>query len=240
VLAKGFGSVIMSVIPPNGELLTWNTTLQDEHTSRNGYMKEETNECGIGTYPIIPSVKGGKMPFSDFNVAHAQYGASFLTMIINNAQEQGLAYTNYFEPINEGALQVLQFSVTPTPLGVLMSIFGSLAGSTRLLLSTQTSTVANTDIIGVAAISKDSSSDISSINVILTNRNASTSYSQMILIDGQTVATTASVTVLNATGFTTGSFFISETFSVPILSGWITVPIPPFSITTFSVVCLSC
>ena len=175
----------------------------------------------------------------DFNVAHAQYGASFLTMIINNAQEQGLAYTNYFEPINEGALQVLQFSVTPTPLGVLMSIFGSLAGSTRLLLSTQTSTVINTDIIGVAAISKDSS-DISSINVILTNRNASTSYSQMILIDGQTVATTASVTVLNATGFTTGSFFISETFSVPILSGWITVPIPPFSITTFSVVCLSC
>ena len=49
MLAKGFGSVIMSVIPPNGELLTWNTTLQDEHTSRNGYMKEILVDTSFST-----------------------------------------------------------------------------------------------------------------------------------------------------------------------------------------------
>ena len=49
VLAKGFGSVNMSVIPPNGELLTWNTTLQDEHTSRNGFMKEILVDTSFST-----------------------------------------------------------------------------------------------------------------------------------------------------------------------------------------------
>jgi hypothetical protein len=175
----------------------------------------------------------------NFNCAHALYGASFLTMIINNALSQGIGYTNYFEPINEGAIQVLQFSASPTPLGFIMPRFGALAGSTRLLLS-QNDNPSDNDIIGVASVSRDASDSSSTISIILTNRNASTGFTQMVLVDGQRVATTASVRLLNANGFSTNSYFTDETFSVPINEGWMSISMPPFSIATVTMSCISC
>jgi alpha-N-arabinofuranosidase len=40
----------------------------------------------------------------EFNVAHGMYGASFLGGVIRNAKRLGVVFTNYFEPVNEGAI----------------------------------------------------------------------------------------------------------------------------------------
>lgn len=193
------------------------------------HVQVSIDEWGLGPPWVV----------TEFNCAHALYGASFLSMILNNAITQGVGYTNYFEPINEGAINVLQFSAIPTPLGVIMQAFGSLSGSTRLLLS-QSGDSSDNDVIGVASFSKDSS-DVTTFSVILSNRNASTGFTQMVLFDGQRVDSIATVRLLNATGFSSGSFFIDQTFSVPVsFEGWASIQLPPFSIATVSVNCISC
>ena len=171
----------------------------------------------------------------DFNTAHALFGASFLTVVISTAHMYGVEFTNYFEPINEGALQVLQFSVTPTPLGIVMPLFANLAGATRVAVE-QLTPGGDDDVVGVAGIAG------STLTVILTNRNAEAGFTQWLHIDGQTVASVCSVTLLAASGgVTTNSTFSPSVFSATVSAdGWAAIPLPPYSIASISVECPSC
>ena len=71
-----------------------------------------------------------------FNVAHGMYGASLLSSIIKLATRGLVKYSNYFEPINEGAIQVEQFTATLTPLGEVMQLYAAYAaGGNRVAIT---------------------------------------------------------------------------------------------------------
>ena len=176
-----------------------------------------------------------------FGVAHAMFGASFLTMASTNAVALGLAFTNYFEPVNEGAIEVLQFSAQPTPLGVVMPVFASLAGATRLAVSQDPG--GDDDVVAVAAVAASAARPGGkAIAVVLTNRNATAAFTQWLRFDGVAVAPTATVATLAASGgFGPGSFFSPSTGAVAVsASGWAAILLPPFSVASVQVECLSC
>lgn len=194
------------------------------------HVRISIDEWGLGPPWVV----------EDFNTAHALFGASFLTMSVNAAEAYGLAFTNLFEPVNEGALQVLQFDVSATPLGAAMPLFAALAGATRLAVE-QPTPGGDDDVAAVAAVATGPAAD-ALITLILSNRNATSGFTQWVLFDGETVAPTATVTLLAATGgFSSGSVFASSTFTISVSDeGWAAVPLPAFSIASIAVACLSC
>lgn len=194
--------------------------------------------AGNGAHVRISVDEWGLCPpwtVEDFNVAHAIFGSSFLTVALSTAVEFGIAYTNYFEPINEGALQVLQFSVAPTPLGFVMPLYGALAGATRVAVE-QLTPGGDDDVVGVAGVLGGS------LTVVLTNRNAEVGFTQWVHFDGQAVATTCSVTLLTAVGgVSAGSEFASSVLAVAVSpDGWAAIPLPAFSVASVAVECSSC
>ncbi len=195
--------------------------------------------AGTGSHVAISVDEWGLGPpwvVADFNCAHALFGASFLTMIVNNAAAFGVAFTNNFEPINEGAIQVLQFTAQPTPLGVVMPLFSALAGGARFAVS-QPAAAGDPDVIGAAVLGTDGAT----ITVVLTNRNATDGVTQLVQFYGVSVAPTASVDLLTASGFSTNSSFSRSTFAVAVSAdGWAAVPLPAFSVASVAVTCLSC
>ncbi len=160
-------------------------------------------------------------------------------MALNSAQANGVQFTNYFEPINEGAIQVLQFSSTPTPLGEVMPLFGALAGATRLGVAEEGGG-GDDDVAAVAAVAGGAPAN-ALFTLLLTNRNATGGFTQMVRFDGAAVAAVASVELLAATGgFSVGSFFTHTAFPVAVDGGWAAVPLPPFSVARVTVACASC
>ena len=173
--------------------------------------------AGTGSHVSISVDEWGLGPpwvVENFNCAHALYGASFLSMIINEAAAYGVSFTNNFEPINEGAIEVLQFTAQPTPLGAVMPAFSALAGATRLAVSQQPAAAGDPDVIGVAALGANGAA----ITVVLTNRNATDGVTQFVRFYGVGVAPSATVELLTATGFSTNSTFAPSTFSVAVVS----------------------
>ena len=69
---------------------------------------------------------------SQFGAAHAMYAATTLTTIANHAHSLQLASTNYFEPINEGVIDVQAWNATLTPMGQVMRLYARHQGQ-RLL-----------------------------------------------------------------------------------------------------------
>ena len=193
------------------------------------HVRISIDEWGLGPPWLVQS----------FNTAHALFGASFLSMVINNAAEFGVSYTNNFEPINEGAIEVLEFTAQPTPLGIVMPRFAALAGATRFAVAPASLTAVaggDPDVIGVAGLTAGKV-----ITLILTNRNATAGFSQSVQFYGAAVAPMATVDLLAATGFSTNSSFVPSTFSVAVTAdGWATIELPAFSVASVSVACLSC
>jgi hypothetical protein len=58
------------------------------------------DEWGLGPPWTVPR----------FHTAHALFGASFFGAVVRNAAALRIAFTNYFEPINEGAITVFPFA----------------------------------------------------------------------------------------------------------------------------------
>jgi alpha-N-arabinofuranosidase len=193
------------------------------------HVRISLDEWGLGPPWMVQS----------FNTAHALFGASFLTMALNAAEANGVQFTNYFEPINEGAIQVLQFSSTPTPLGVVMPLFGALAGATRLA-AVDSAAGGDDDVVAVAAAA--GAPGAATLTLLLTNRNATAGYTQYVRFDGQAVAATANVELLQAiNGSSAGSFFTSSAAPVPVnADGWAAVALPPYSVARVTVLCFSC
>ena len=192
------------------------------------HVRISIDEWGLGAPWVV----------ENFNTAHAIYGASFLTMLLNNALQYGVSFSNYFEPINEGAVQVRQFTSVATPLGVVLPLFGALAGSARLVV-TQASVGIDDDVIGVAALA--SSGGRKTITLVLTNLNAGCDWTQRVQFAGAQVSSSAVVRLLTADGYTTNSTFALSSFTVTVSEGgWADVPLPRFSVASVAVSCISC
>ena len=59
-----------------------------------------------------------------FGVVHGINAAGFLAAAAREAQATNLLYSNYFEPVNEGAIAVRPFSSSLTSVGQVMRLFG--------------------------------------------------------------------------------------------------------------------
>jgi hypothetical protein len=118
--------------------------------------------------------------------------------------------TNYFEPVNEGAITVSQFSVEKTPLGVVMPLFAAYAGASRLTISDGT----DDDVAVVAALQSNN------VLVTLSNRNSSTSFEQPVVVStvsGLSCESSANLTTLTPTDLSYWSAFAAANSSVPVL-----------------------
>merc|ERR1712039_130905 len=70
-----------------------------------------------------------------FGVPHAIYAASFLSAVTQSASSANLRHTNYFEPINEGAISVKPFRTSLTPVGQVMELYAQHQKGTRIVTS---------------------------------------------------------------------------------------------------------
>lgn len=69
----------------------------DSMTNPNNHtLALSADEWGLGPPWVV----------SEFSVAHGMYAAGFLGTVTRAASSLGLNFTNYFEPVNEGAVQV--------------------------------------------------------------------------------------------------------------------------------------
>ena len=56
------------------------------------------------------------------------YAAGFLGAITRVSVPANLQFTNYFEPVNEGAIAVHPFNATLTPVGQVMALYAEQQG----------------------------------------------------------------------------------------------------------------
>ena len=156
------------------------------------------------------------------------YGASLLSLIVRSAASMGLAYSNYFEPVNEGAIVVGQFSVALTPLGLIMPLFSRHGGGRRL----EAAPLLDRPYILPTATLHSSSEGASFVLLTLINRNATQAFVQPLSLLGLgEAAAAASTQTFAATGPTADSNFTVSQGTVPISSaGGLAVPCPAYSV----------
>ena len=82
---------------------------------------------------------------------------------------------------------------------------------------------------------------VTALAVVLSNRSATAAFTQWLRFDGAAVAPTATVALLQGSGFGPGSVFAPSSAAVAVSAdGWAAVELPPFSVATVTAECLSC
>ena len=165
-----------------------------------------------------------------FNTAHALYGATLLSLVIGNAAAQGIAFSNYFEPVNEGAIAVGQFSSSVTPLGQVFPLFSLHAGGARVSNATAAACT-GCDVMYTATWHVPPSGG-GHLQLTLVNRNAVAALVQPVFLLGAAVA---EAVTLAATGPTLNSTFVPSSASLPLQGSRVLVPVPPYSIVSVKI-----
>ena len=141
----------------------------------------------------------------------------------------GLAYSNYFEPVNEGAIVVGQFSVALTPLGLVMPLFAQHGAGWRL----EAAPLLEQPYILPTATLHGEGGGASFVLLTLVNRNATQAFVQPLSLLGLGAAPPAAASTLTyaATGATADSTFTVSQGTVPIAgAGALAVPCPAYSV----------
>ncbi len=148
---------------------------------------------------------------------------------MRSAASMGLAYSNYFEPVNEGAIVVGQFSVALTPLGLIMPLFSQHGAGRRVEASPL---LARPFILPTATL-HGSSKGGAFVLLTLINRNATQAFVQPLSLLGLPAAlpAAASTQTYAATGPTADSNFTVSQGTVPISgAGGLAVACPAYSV----------
>ena len=92
-------------------------------------QRRKTLDVNGGAHILISADEWGMgAPWNvrgNFSVAHAVYAAAFLSVCTNNIGTAGLAFLNYFEPVNEGAIYVGAFGTSAlTTVGETLQVRG--------------------------------------------------------------------------------------------------------------------
>jgi alpha-L-arabinofuranosidase len=162
----------------------------------------------------------------EFGVAHGMYAAGFLGAITRGARANDLQMSNYFEPVNEGAVQVLPFGSLLTPVGLVMQLFSKHTGGG--LLEVRCTGAPTDDLDNTATVSADGKTLV----VTVANLNAVGwgAYDVAVQLDGWAHSLPGSVVTLEATGYGRSDMFHSLNMSAPVDGGVATLHVPPFSV----------
>lgn len=153
-----------------------------------------------------------------FSVAHAVYGASFLSAAAGRyASSFNIVAANYFEPINEGAIIVSPFSSELTPIGQVMHLYGRHA---KELLSATQYPIPGDVGHNLEVLVTSNTADHVLARVTVLNRNATAAIAMDILLSGVGVVpgTGAVCTFLVSSGFGKASTFSTRKSVVPLRS----------------------
>ena len=161
-----------------------------------------------------------------FSVTHGMYAASFLGSVTRGAQAQNLQMTNYFEPINEGAVVVSPFSSNLTPVGQVMKLFSAHTSGTLVALpaaafSGDLDTVATLDANG-----RGLTITISHLNAV-----GWRTYNLDLTLENWHGSVTGATTTLKAQGWAADSLFDVVNGTVALSDdGVMKLVVPPFSV----------
>lgn len=172
---------------------------------------------------------------TNFNVGHAMHAASVLSAAANVAATVKLAGTNYFEPINEGAIVVDQFVAGTTPVGVVLPLFARYGGMARIPVANST----NGSDLAILAASDPATGDVL---LTLSNRNCRLAFAQPVAVTlpstTSSCTTPAAVTLLTPTDLSLWATFtvLESNISVaPNCTATVTVPAYGIAQVRFSV-----
>jgi hypothetical protein len=116
-----------------------------------------------------------------FNAAHGLFGASLFSALLTTFEATRVTFSNYFEPINEGALQVGPFDVAVTPLGAVFPLYAGYAGA---LMVSAGPWAGGDDVIVVAGLQGGVAGAAGTLLLTLVNRNATSAVSQPLSLVG--------------------------------------------------------
>ena len=172
---------------------------------------------------------------SNFSVVHGVYAAAFLGSVTRVASELNVAFTNYFEPINEGAIFVGPFGSQLTPAGEVMAMMARHAGGALASASMQ-----DDDLDVLATVHRSTHAAAGTVLITVTNLVAEDALGPkpcLFTVDGSTPPPKqiVQVTLLEASGFAQNSTFHRATSSVALTEGGaLELSVPPFSLLQFS------
>ena len=159
-----------------------------------------------------------------FSVAHGMYAAGFLAAVTRGARANNLQFSNYFEPVNEGAIEVLAFSSQLTPVGEVMRLFSHHAGGELLDLPSEATS-------GVLDTTATLSADGGTLTVTVASLSAvGWATNELTLTLSGWSGGSGTATTLTAQGYTEDSMFDTKTEAVAVTAGKLKVTVPPFSV----------
>ena len=161
-----------------------------------------------------------------FGTAHGMYAAGFLGAVTRGARANNLQFSNYFEPVNEGAIQVLPFNSSLTPVGEVMRLYSHHATGDLLELPTDANDPEG-DLDATATLSSDGGTLIVTVASLSAVGWATTELSLGLVGFAASSGTTVT---LEAQGFSETSMFDAKTESAKVAHGKVAVSVPPFSV----------
>ena len=216
------------------------------------------NESYNGTHVAISADEWGlgppwKVAGGRFSVAHALYAAGFLGAITREGPAAGLRFSNYFEPVNEGAVAVRAWSSELTPVGRVMAVYARHAGGARVALpaaasggdldvvatvttdhTDHTDHTDNTDTDTDTDTEEGGKAEVVTVTVTVANLNAVgwAPYAlELALLPPPPAGTAVSVDTLEATGFDVGSTLVPSTRATVVgANGTVALSVPPLSV----------
>jgi alpha-L-arabinofuranosidase len=209
--------ITAAVKRPLGEFLTSLEQLQNSLNSTGKNIVISADEWGLGSPWLVKT----------FGVAHGMYAASFLSAVTRAPPSTKLQLTNYFEPINEGAITVGPSHASLTPVGQVMGLYAQHQGGMRVLTS-QVDADNNLDVLATLHPDKKVVATVTNLNAV-----GWTTYNLTLQFVGWE-CDAAAVTELRAQGFTEASMFETSQRNITVSGSKLELAVPPLSVVHLS------
>jgi len=159
-----------------------------------------------------------------FSVAHGMYAASFLGSVTRGALAQNLQMSNYFEPVNEGAVVVSPFSSKLTPVGQVMQLFSAHLNG-KLVALPAAAFSGDLDTLATLGASGELTVTVSNLNAV-----GWKAYNLALSLTGWKGAAAGRTTTLKAQGWAADSLFDVVNGTAAVSSGVVKLAVPPLSV----------
>lgn len=197
--------------------------------ARTAHVLISADEWGLGPPWLV----------RHFGVAHAMYAASFLAGTINHAAALGLGFTNYFEPVNEGAIEVTPHAAELTPLGRVMPLYAGCAGQGVLPLAAQgpaDDVYATACLMATEAVAEGGTgaalNGTAAVWLTIANRNSTQGYLAPIELAGAScVSPTVSVEALEPDQVSPSGAYVARNWTAGLDANQsYTLPMAPYAV----------
>lgn len=189
-------------------------------------IDQYTKEAGFDTNFSISADEwglGSPWTVTGFGTVHAMFGAALLGSVVRNAEALEVAFTNYFEVINEGGIKVHPFTSELTPVGEALALYAKHQGHKQVPVTPASAEGDDIDII--ASIVENEA-----LQLTVANLNAEKSHDVKVALTGG-AATSASAVLLTAEmPLTLESTFERTTMKVTVEEGVLSMHVPAFAI----------